>query len=364
MHRGGRDLAPCVRGEALLDLRFGRPVRRERHEEVAEQGRGKGRRRGVGGDAQHRTLKHRRRLDKTPFAVGHRGEAGCHEELARPLGPGLVTGPHRLFGRRVVAVGRLEHRRPVATSVDAARQVAHLGVQAVVFGLPELAQTAGVERQRFALAQEPRVALLAELPCPSGAAGEVVEEGDPALERLGGTRARGGDEVTLGAGREVGRQELAEVPDAAPRGSGATRDDQRVRQIGRQVGHALFQGPRRFREPSGRRRRELGLGTKPVEEQTEDALQHRARVGLWVAPPALPVGQDLAAAEHRDGKVAIDPLLLVEVRVGHALEPLPPARGVRVTTAERLGRQVVEAVVVSASARDRSRRPATRRTPR
>jgi hypothetical protein len=205
----------------------------------------------------------------------------------------------------------------------------------VASGARKNGQTAGVERQCFALAQEPGVALFAELPCPPRAAGEVVEEGDPALECIGGTRPRGGDEVTVG----TGRSSPAEFAEVAGRRPGATGRRAR-RPAGardRPTGWpSLFQGPRRVGEPGGRRHRELVLGPKPVEEQTEDALQHRAGVGLWVAPPALPVGQDLASAEHRDGKVAIDPLLLVEVRVGHALEPLPPARGVRVTTAERL----------------------------
>ncbi len=91
-----------------------------------------------------------------------------------------------------------------------------------------------------------------------------------------------------------------------------------------EVGNTLVDGAVGLLEARHGGRDELRLRHEAVQEQAEHAIEDGARVGLWVAAPDLPVGQDLAAPKHRDREVAVDACLCIEPGVADRLEPLAP----------------------------------------
>ena len=154
--------------------------------------------------------------------------------------------------------------------------VAHLRVQAVVLGLAHLAQAARVVGAGLALAQQPRVALLAEDPrAATPARRKAFEERDPRVERVGGLGAGLGHAArSRWRPSRLRRQQVAHVParrrvaEPTPRStiSGCAS-------VGSRLARPCSSSARHLLEPSDGRVDELALRPQPVQEQVEDAVQ-------------------------------------------------------------------------------------------
>ena len=332
--RGRRDAAVVVVLQARVDLLGRRTVGGEGHEEVAGQGVGEGGRRHIGRDAQHRTLEDRARIHGAALALGQADQPPIDQEVAGSLGPDLVGLAHRLLGQGVILVGGGDDLVPVWRACDAVGQHAHLRVQPVELALAHLAQRPGVVGERLPLLEHGRVALLSEDPRAVGLVRERAQEGSPSLERLRDRRPGGAQTVLELERRDLVGQELADVAGAALRRGGRPVDDQRVRKRRVQVGAALLQQTGGPGQAGAGGLDEVLIRAQSMQEQREQAVGDGARVGERVAAPASPFRLDQAPAQHRDGKVTVDPLVGGQVRVRQRLESPQVRRHVRIPQLE------------------------------
>ncbi len=92
-----------------------------------------------------------------------------------------------------------------------------------------------------------------------------------------------------------------------------------------------------------------------MQEEGEDAAQTGAEVGLGLAAPHLPVGEDGAAAQVRADEITIDALVeRCAGIVGKLLEAGQPCGGSAAAVFEGGLGEVVQAVVVAVDAQLRS----------
>ena len=228
---------------------------------------------------------------------------------------------------------------------DLAGQAPHLAKQQLDLVETALVEGPRVEVEVLGLAQDRGVVLLPERPLAGRRGPHLLEEGGVRLKRVSCLGA-GGSEVGPMLLGDVGRQKVAHV---ARTGTCLVdrplQDDERhqrwpqVRAAGREVGGDGAQ-------PGRRRRRELALGTQPVEKQDEDAAHPRVEVEVGLAAPDLPGVVDGTLAELGHGEVAVDRLVKRQLVVAEGGESVEPGGGARSIGLDRLGRQVVELVVV------------------
>ena len=248
------------------------------------------------------------------------------------------------------AVGRGQQGFHVSGASGAAGEVAHLGGEPVVLRLAADAQAAGIVGERLALAQQARVALLAELPGARRPAGQVLQERAERLQGNGGGLAGRGHASAVGRVGDLAGQQVAHVSRQGPGGAERAAHDERMGHRRLQVGAPVLQGPRGLLQAGDRRRGELGLGPQAVQEQAEQPVGDGVRVGQRVATPVGPVGQDQPPAEDGPDEVAIDRLGGREIRRGHVVQAGQPAHRRRVARLEGPCREVVQPLVIGGQA--------------
>ena len=257
--RGRRDRPEAVVRQAAPGSP---PPRRRRARTGRRSGRlresAERRRRDVRRHAQHRPLEHRRRHDRARLAVGERHEAGVHEELPRPLGPLGVGVEHRLLGAWVVRVVGPQDRDVVRVAGRVRGERPHLRVEAVELALAALAELAGVVGEDLALAEDPRVALLAQLPRAVRALSTSSSSRSTNSSRWAAAALAGGPHPLAGGlVLDVLPREVAEVAHAALRRVPAPLHDQRMGERRVEVRDpGLDQRP--ARPPAARRRHRRG----------------------------------------------------------------------------------------------------------
>ncbi len=264
--------------QSRLDLGLRRAVGRERDEEVALPAVRERRRRDIRGDAQDRTPEDRGRDDVAGLARRQRHQAGLGQEGAGPGGPLGVRLEHRLLGRRVALVVLVEDLDVVGVSGGIPGERRHLGVEPVELRLPAGAQRAGVVAQHLALLEDPRVAVLAQLPGPVGSSEEGLEVRDPAVEMRRGRLRRRAQAFLAARVLDIPPDEVADVARGASRRVRAALDDQRVGEVRVEVRDPRVDGPLHLPQARDRRVDQVGLRAQPMEEQREQAAGDGTRV--------------------------------------------------------------------------------------
>ena len=309
------------------------------------------RRRDIRRDAQDRTPEDRGRDDVAGLARRQRHQARLGQEGAGPGGPLGVGLEHRLLGRRVALVVLVEDLDVVGVAGGIPGERRHLGVEPVELRLPAGAQRAGVVAQHLALLEDPRVAVLAQLPAPVGSSEEGLEVRDPAVEMRRGRLRRRAQAFLAARVLDIPPDEVADVARGASRRVGAALDDQRVGEVRVEVRDPGVDGPLDLPQARDRRVDQVGLRAQPMEEQREQAARHGTRVLHRVPLPGLERREDQPPPQDRAREVAVDGVvdrerLPVGGDLADALQPTEVRPGVGLAPPEGVGGQVVEAVVV------------------
>jgi hypothetical protein len=245
----------------------------------------------------------------------------------------------------VVVVEALDHADEVVGPAQRAGARRHVDGQRVVGGLPLPAQLPGAVAETFSLLEQRVVPLLPDRPLAGGLVDQRHDVLAEALVRRRGLRTGlahqgGGSRVVELAGDRPGvggpRADLAQGPSEQGR-----MGERRV-----EVGHALLQERGRSPQPGGDRGRQVGLGSQPGGEQHEHRGQGRSGVVVRAAPPVGPVAHQDPAAQHHQGEVTVDPLVVAQCAVVQAGQPGDPRILAALGRLDALGRQVRQRLVV------------------
>ena len=252
--RRRRDRPVRVVRQPLLDLRLRRAVGRERDEEVALPAsprtpaarcttRRRGRAAGTPATGRRRRSRRRRQRDEARSRRGTRAPSRSTPRRPRASPPRSAGGRCVVLAQDLDVVG-VAGRRPGRASVISASRRSNSRLAAV-------AQRARVVGEDLALLEDPRVALLAQLPRAVGSSEEGLEVRDPALEMRRGRRRAAARSRSRAAASSTSRQhEVADVARGAPRArSGRARRSAGGRGPGRGS-----RSPRRRRAPTWPRR--------------------------------------------------------------------------------------------------------------
>ncbi len=245
----------------------------------------------------------------------------------------------------------LEQPDPVVGARDLAREPAQLRGEEVVLLASALAERARVVGEQLLLLEQRGVQLLADGVVAGGLVLLLDEESGERLERVARLGADGRELLPRRGVLHLERHELARV---LRRGAGLAdgavdvdpRNDREV-----EVVHALAQRAGDLGQPGARGVGQILLGAQLVEEEREDALQSRVQVGRGLALPIPPRRRQLAPAQDRAREVAVDPLGRRERVIGERAESREPGGGPLLVPAERVGREVVELLVVGGEAK-------------
>ena len=286
-----------VGGKTLRVVGACRPRGGPRHVEVPDAAGAESRGGDVRGDGDDRAQKRRRRLDLAHLALGEADEAVVAQEAAGLPRLVLVAPAHLLEGRGAVLAHRREDGTPRrGVRLDPPGQRVHLRLE-FVEGVPAPgAQIRGAAAEQLPLAQQCRVALLADGVAAPRRGGQFGEEGEETPERIGGPRCGGGD---LGAGRRVGElggQHLLEIRDRRLALTDRAADDQRARQLGGEVRPSGLERARHGAQAARRAAGQLRLGEGAVDDEAEDPVEARVEVHRRVPLPGCattrgPVGR-------------------------------------------------------------------------
>jgi hypothetical protein len=139
-----------------------------------------------------------------------------------------------------------DHGHVVRVACGVGGECAHLRVEAVELGLAALPQRSRVVIHDFALAQDPRVALLTQLPRAGGMREEALQVGDPSLKVR--CRSLAGLPEAFAKHRVVNipPHEVSHVADRGPGGIEAALHDERMGERRVQVGDARVHGRSRL----------------------------------------------------------------------------------------------------------------------
>ena len=176
-----------------------------------------------------------------------------------------------------------------------------------------------------------------------------LEECREVLVRLRRVSARGGDHLACRRVLYLRGDELARVASGGFRlADGPVAIDPRhEREV--QVPPAVLDVRRRRLEARAGRRGKVPFGTKPMEEEDEDTLQRGIQVRIGLPPPFEMRLQELASAQRRQDRIAVDLLLGREPVIQRAEAPAP-LDDLRLAPRERFGREVLRALVVCGEA--------------
>src|SRR6266550_5708105 len=247
-------------------------------------------------------------------------------------------------------VQALANLRPRAASVDLRRDLVRLVRKQVVLLPPATLELARAERKELLLPQERRVELLADRVITGRARLVRLEKPREVLEGAGRRRSGFRDLLPEHRVLDLLGDKLANVARRrvrlADRAIEVHARDEREVHVRFSVGNV----PGDSVKPRARRLGQVTLRPETVEEERENATQRGIQVRIRLPLPIKARLHELSSAERRKDDVTVDALGRTEAVVGHGRKALGPVEHGRVTTTERLCREVFRALVICGEA--------------